>query len=378
VGTVLLAGSFGSGNPAEEALLTAFSEALPDATLRPTTRFPTGTPALARCEPVPASNPAAVLRAAWSADATVLCGRNAFGDPPPFGRCFPSRRLAASLALLLSARARARPRAIVGVTVDPLRTPVSRRLARGLVRWSDLLVLRDDESAQALAATGAATPFRVGADPAWTVVAPSHAQPGANGDGSGGAGRRIVVALGPPVAGDRALGLLAEGLARVLRAGVEVVLQPWRTRGDGADTVLARYLADRLDPAPPISRPPADLRAVRDGLNGSGLVIPLRYHALIAAAAAGVPSLALEDRPEIVGLARRLGQPVASLGLSPDQLAQAIMRGLDHPPPSRAAVAAQVSAADEGFRLLRLLTSGGRSADAEEVSGLRLDPEPRA
>jgi polysaccharide pyruvyl transferase WcaK-like protein len=379
VGAVLLAGSFGNGNPAEEALLTAFNAALPGVTLQATTRFPAGTRALHGCVPVPASNPVAVLRAAWNADATVLCGRNVFGDPPPLGRRFPSGRLAASLALLLAARARARPRAIVGATVDPLRTPVARGLARGLVRWSDLLVLRDDESAEALAATGATAPFRIGADPAWTLVAPNWEATAGNGGTSARKRDRIVIALGPPVAGAHALERLAAALGRVQGRGLELVLQPWQTRAPGlGDGPLARFLADRLDPAVVIRKPPVDLRALRDSLTGSGLVVGLRYHALIAAAAAGVPSLTLEDRPEMVGLARRLGQPVASAGLGPDQLAEAILRAIDHPPPTEAAIATQVSAAEDGFRLLRLLTSGGKSADAEKVTGLRLDPEPRA
>jgi polysaccharide pyruvyl transferase WcaK-like protein len=379
MGTVLLAGSFGNGNPGEEAQLAAFVRALPGASVSATTRDPAATQALHGCKPVPASDPVAVARAAWHADATVLCARSVFGNPPPFGGRFPSRQLAASLALLLAARGRTRPRAIVGATVDPLRTPLARRLARGLVRWSELLVLRDEESAEALAAAGATPPFRIGADPAWTMVAPTWGASAGNGDDPQSRPGRIVVAVGPPAAGARALDLLAAALQRVLRAGLEVVLQPWQAGADGRDDgYIARYLADRLDPSPPIRKPSLDLRAIRSSLSGCGLVVALRYHALIAAAAAGVPSLTLEDRPEMVGLARRLGQPVASAAAKAEELADAILSGVDHPAPSEEAVQAQVIAAEEGFRLLRLLTSGGQSADAERVSGLRLDPEPRA
>jgi polysaccharide pyruvyl transferase WcaK-like protein len=379
MGTVLVAGSFGNGNPAEEAQLAAFVKALPGASLSATTRDPAATQALHGCKPVLASDPVAVARAAWHADATVLCARSVFGNPPPFGGRFPSRELAASLALLLAARARTRPRAIVGATVDPLRTPLARRLARGLVRWSDLLVLRDDESAGALAAAGALPPFRIGADPAWTVVAPAWGGPAGNGGPPVPDLGRIVVALGPPAAGARALDLLTAALQRVLDAGLEVVLQPWQARANGRDDGrLALYIADRLDPSPPIRKPPLDLRSIRSCFSGCGLVVALRYHALIAAAAAGVPSLTLEDRPEMVGLARRLGQPVARAGARAEELADAIVGGVAHPAPSEEAVQAQVIAAEEGFRLLRLLTSGGKSADADRVSGLRLDPEPRA
>jgi polysaccharide pyruvyl transferase WcaK-like protein len=378
MGTVLLAGSFGNGNPAEEARLAAFVKALPDASVSVTTRDPAGTRARYGCRPVPASEPIAIARAAWHAEATVLCSRSVFGEPPPFGSRYPTGRLGGSLALLLAARARGRPRAIVGATVDPLRTPLARRLARGLVRWSDLLVLRDEESAGALAAAGARPPFRIGADPGWTVAAPIPGADGANGGDPAPDRGRVVVALGPPAAGGRALELLAASLQRVIAAGLEVVLQPWEERVRGpADGLLARYLADRLDPAPPIRRAPLELGRISAGLDGCGLVVALRYHALIAAAAAGVPSLTLEDRPEMVSLARRLGQPVASAGASPEELADAILSGVDHPAPTGELVQDHVLAAEEGFRLLRLLTSGGESADADRVTGLRLDPEPR-
>jgi polysaccharide pyruvyl transferase WcaK-like protein len=376
MGTVLLAGTFGHGNPAEEALLTAFLAALPDARVSVITRDPAATRARHGCEAVSASDPVAIARAALRADATVLCGRNVFGDPPPFGGRFPSRRIVGPLALLLVARARGKPAAVVGATVHPLRTPLSRRLGQGVVRMSDLLVLRDDESAEALAEAGALPPFRIGADPAWTVVSPTWHTSTENGDAPHRSRDRVVVALGPPAGRGRALELLAEALQGVVEAGVEVVLQPWRANGRGPDDgMLARYIADRVDPRPPIAPPPADLSAIRSSFERCGVVVALRYQALIAAAAAGVPSVTLEDRPELVGLAHRLGQPVASAGATPADLAGAILRGVEHPAPSAAAVQAHVDAAEEGFRLLRLLISGGKSVDADRVSGLRLDPE---
>jgi polysaccharide pyruvyl transferase WcaK-like protein len=374
--TVLLAGDFGNGNPGDEALLEAFASALPGARVAAITRDPARTAAEHACAPVPAGNPVAIARAALRADAVVLCGRSVFGAPQPFGGRYPSRRIAGALALILAARARARPRAVIGATVDPLRTPLARRLARGLVRWSDLLVLRDDESAQALLEAGAAPPFRIGADPAWTVLAAGQGLTRNGGDPSRDRGR-VAVVLGPPAAGRPALERLAEAVARVQAAGVEVVLQPWQSRPRGGDDDLARLVAARVDPRPQIAASPKDLGAARSALGRFGLVVGLRYHAQMAAAAAGVPFLTLEDRPELMGLAARLGQPVANAGAGPDELATMILSALEHPPPTRAAVDAQVSAAEEGLRLLRVLTLGGDAGDADRLTGLRLVPEPR-
>lgn len=372
--TALLAGSFGQGSPGDEALLEAFARALPDWRLSVVTSDPTSTRSIDGCQAVAARDAVAVGRAAVRAEAIVLSAPTIFGGGSRFDRRFPSAPLARSLALLEAARVRQRPRAIVGAAVDPLRTPLARRLANRLVRSTDLLVLRDSESAEALAAAGASPPFRIGADPAWTVVAPL------SGDGAGDQRverdhNRVIVALGPPAGGAVVLEALADTLAPLGRAGHDVVIQPWCASDE--DAGLAGSLAMRMAAAPRIAEPPATMREARDAFARAGLVIGLRYHALIAAAAANVPFLALEDRPELVRLARRLGQPVAPAGAQPAELSAVILEALDGPPPSRAAVAGQVAAAEEGFRLLRLLTSGGRSDDADDLIGLRLEPEPR-
>src|SRR3546814_14437027 len=70
--------------------------------------------------------------------------------------------------------ARRRPVALIGVGAAPITAPSNRRLAVNLVRHADLLVLRDDESAELLGGLGAPTPLRVGAALSW----PSVTQPG--------------------------------------------------------------------------------------------------------------------------------------------------------------------------------------------------------
>jgi polysaccharide pyruvyl transferase WcaK-like protein len=235
--------------------------------------------------------------------------------------------------------------------------------ARAIVRSADLLILRDDESAGHLAAVGAPTPIRVGADAAWILLPdPEDIVPGGP----------VVVALSH-LAGNRDLaGQLAAGLEPVADAGIAIRLDPWQPDGD---LDLATDVAARLGGRAEIGAPPVDLQAARAGMTGARLVVAQRFHALVAAASAGVPALAVAHEPKLSGLARRLALPVVAPDAPPQSFAGAVLGALDAPPASAEAVRRERTAAEDGFRLLRVLLARGRSAEAVEVEGLALRPE---
>src|SRR3546814_13705475 len=105
--------------------------------------------------------------------------------------------------------ARRRPVALIGVGAAPITAPSNRRLAVNLVRHADLLVLRDDESAELLGGLGAPTPLRVGADLSWlSVTQPGVEQPAP-------ATAPIGVAVSHLAMGDDEVARVAEGLPAV-------------------------------------------------------------------------------------------------------------------------------------------------------------------
>jgi polysaccharide pyruvyl transferase WcaK-like protein len=262
-------------------------------------------------------------------------------------------------------RALRKPFALVGVGAAPLEGTTARRFARAIVRAADLLILRDEESAGHLATLGAPTPFRVGADPAWILLPdpPETARP-AEGP--------VVVALSHLAGGDDAADRLAAGLQPVADVGIPLRLDPWQPDGDGQ---LADAVARRLGGRAEIAHGPRDLRAARDGMRGARLVLAQRFHSLVTAASAGVPALAVAHEPKLEGLARRLGQPTVSAGGAPQDFAAAVLGALDAAPASAAAVRRERAAAEDGFRLLRVLLAGGRSHEAVDIEGLALRPE---
>lgn len=362
--TALLVGAFGQRNPGDDALLEAFVAALPSWRVLVATSSPEGHPGRA----VDARSPRAVARALLRSDALVVGGGTLFKTLHPGSGRRPLALLLNAFGLTRAARALGKPRALVGVGAGVLDSSMSRRLTRALVRQTDLLVLRDEESADVLAAAGAPAPFRVGADAAWTLL---DAHPPA----PRGSGRRIVVALSFLAGGADLPERLAAGLGPLVDAGYDVRLQPWQVTSNGVDDIaLADAVNDRLPRRLPVLGPPEDLSRARDEFAAADLVVGLRFHALVAAAAAGTRFVAVAHEPKHAGLARRLEQGAVGTEEPPAALTRAVADGLRRPAPSPRAVRAEIEAAEAGMQLLRVLLAGGRAPGAAELEGLPLHP----
>jgi len=379
VATALLAGAFGQRNPGDDALLDAFARELPGWTCVATSRAPRETAARHGLAAVDARRPRRVAGAMARADALVIAGGTVFKTLPPSSGRAPLALLRNALALAALARLRGRPVALLGVGAGRLASPASRRLARLLVRCADLLVVRDEESAATLAAAGAPTPFRVGADAAWGLLAPLRATPDPARRGDA-----IVVALGRHGGGPGLLARLAEALAASAPTALARI-QPWQVGdADGAadgldDEARAHVLAialRRRGCRAEVVPPPASLTDARELVEGARLVVATRFHATVAAAAAGVPFLALAHEQKLAGIARRLGQPAVDAAAPAPELARVLAAALAQPPAPRAAVAAEQAAAAEGFRLLRLLLSRGAlpPRESDDIAALPLAP----
>jgi polysaccharide pyruvyl transferase WcaK-like protein len=365
---IVLAGAFGQRNPGDDALLESFARALAGHELVATSAAPvSGVPGV---ELVGTGDPTAVMRRVRAADAVVFAGGTIFKELRPATGRPPVDLLARALAMGFGTRALGKPLALVGVGAAPLRRGRSRMLARRLVHQASLLVLRDEESADVLVDAGAPAPFRIGADAAWPLLDRPLDPPATTRDD-------VVVALSHD-AGDRDLAdELAAMLVPVLAGGLAVALQPWQLGrvGQRDDIDLARAVNARLGGTARIEVPPADLLEARERSAQARLVVAQRFHALVAAASAGVPAIAYAHEPKLAGLARRLAQPSLTPGEDPARLGAAILAAAHAAqPPSAAAVRAQYAAAEEGFRLLRLVLDGGRNPDADTIGSLPLRP----
>jgi polysaccharide pyruvyl transferase WcaK-like protein len=367
--TALLAGAFGQRNPGDDALLEAFTAALDGWEVCATSSgWPAGPAGAAT---VHSFERAAVARRVAAADAVVFAGGTVFKPLRPASRRAPLDLLSRAVALGMGAKALGKPLALVGVGAAPLRGRRARMLARRLVHQADLLVLRDDDSAALLAEAGAPVPFRVGSDAAWTLLETPPVERPPSPDGP------VIVALSHDAGDGELAEWLTAALVPVLASGLEVVLQPWQIgrMGSRDDLDLAHELQARLGGAVSLSVPPRDLRLAREAFAGASVVVGLRFHALVAAASAGVPFVAYAHEPKLEGLARRMRQPALGADAAPESLGAAIIAAARaQAPAAGAAVRHEIAAAEEGFRLLRLLLNGGRPEDAETLGALPLEP----
>lgn len=368
--SVLLAGAFGQRNPGDEMLLAAFVRALPGWTAVATSRDPAGTQADHGIRAVAAGDAPAVARELAQADAVVFAGGTVFKLLAPTSGRRPLELLRNGLALATAARALGRPVALVGVGAGDLQGRRAAALARALVHRCDLLVLRDEDSAAALHAAGAPAPFRVGADPAWTLLGPQPPSPMPVRAQS-----NVIVALSHHAGGTSFAARLSGALARLDAAGLRIVLQPWQP---GADERMAEALAAAValeGASAEIAPVPADLPSAAATFEDASVVLALRFHALVAAGAAGTRVVAIAHEAKLAALARRLGQRAVLPASPDDEIAAAVMGASVGPPPDAEAVAQEINRAEEGFRLLRILLSRGHSTELRELGGLELAPQ---
>jgi polysaccharide pyruvyl transferase WcaK-like protein len=173
---------------------------------------------------------------------------------------------------------------------------------------------------------------------------------------------------------------LSDTLGRLLSMGLAVELQAWQHGGgltDGNDVAIIDTLVDRLGPSVEKVPTPGSMEAAVESMMGTGTVLSFRFHALIAAAAAGVPTVAVTHEAKLGALARRLEQRAAPVDFEPGLLAAQVAGAVGAASPSPAAIKEQIARAEEGFLLLRVLLGGGRTEESDSLGALPLAPAPR-
>ncbi|MEO7716094.1 MAG: polysaccharide pyruvyl transferase CsaB [Capsulimonas sp.] len=202
--------------------------------------------------------------------------------------------------------------------IGPLIRPRSRQMVASVANRLNAITVRDEESLALLREIGVRRPpMEVTADPALLLTAKSSPRIGGQG-GRGGNGGQISVSLRPWTQSAESL---PEMVARACAAGAPgagvtaVAMQPqsdfapmeqfareWRQTSD-QQAVSLPASADAPLPLPDL------LRAI----GGSQMIVGMRLHALILAAAAGVPSAALSYDPKVGAFMRSTGQGDAVL-----------------------------------------------------------------
>lgn len=322
-GGLLFSGYYGLGNAGDEAVLEAsvamFRERRPDVPITVLSGDPAGTRAALGVEAVRRMRPEALA-------AARRCGVFLSGGGSLLQDRTSLKSLLYYLFLLDHARRAGARTMVFAQGLGPLTRPAARRLTARVLSRVDAITVRDADSADLVRAIGAKGPavdaMEVTADPVFALP------PEVTERVSAAAARRplVGVSLRPWPGSEAILAPLAEALSN-LPAGVQV--QSWPLFRE-EDLAPCEALAARL-PEVSVVREPLRPREWVALAGWSDVVVGMRLHSLIFAAARAVPVLGISYDPKVDALLARLrSAPVATAAsLDPERVREALLQALE-------------------------------------------------
>ena len=341
---VLACGWFGEGNLGDEAMLEGLIRLLRRTFDKPAITVMTadledarrrfGVSAITRATPERSGfRNLPLVRASARADLVTLGGGDLIREQAD--GTVPARNWLARVRVPL---ALGRPVAVIGVSVGELRTPAVIEEVRHELLRCTVIAARDAESSARLRDLTGREALVMGDlalealdDPDTAAVVGGRAREAASGEDPGrrpriGVAIRNIQGRGASVqadAGDRLTAALAAALDQVVNAtGATVELVPFRTgrakRDDDALAGAALAAQATTGNAWVHHAAPGDARAFAAIARELDIVVGVRLHATILAAASGVPMLGIAYDPKVSGFLDDLGLPGQCLPLDAD------------------------------------------------------------
>ncbi|MBB5233759.1 polysaccharide pyruvyl transferase CsaB [Deinococcus budaensis] len=296
---VAVSGYYGFGNTGDEAIALAITRELKRAGHAPLllSQTPADTARLYGCQSAPRMHPLGLTGALARSEVLLSGGGGLLQDKTS------ARTLTYYLGVIRLARLLGKRVVVFNQSVGPLSEAGGRKVASALrgVR----VIVRDRASLETLRALG--LEGELGGDPA-LLLTPT---PGPTPDPA-----QVIVAPRGDVTG------AAEGLREVVR----------RLREEGRRVTALSFMPDHDDAAARALGADTvlstrDPQEALDAIAASGFVIGVRLHAVILAAAAGVPFAGVAYDPKVAGFCADAGAPTQPVALDPQALtAQALAR----------------------------------------------------
>ncbi|MDQ2686271.1 MAG: polysaccharide pyruvyl transferase CsaB [Armatimonadota bacterium] len=200
--------------------------------------------------------------------------------------------------------------AFIAQGIGPLVRPRSRKLVAAVANRLDAVTVRDTDSAELLRAIGVRKPpIEVTADPA-LLLSPAHAYEPLKGDSFGVALR--------PWQGHDALALQVAEACRLPLAECRALLFAMQPE---SDKLPMEQFGQKWRQINRVVDSPSGLTSLLPNLGCCQMIVGMRLHALILAAACGVPSAALSYDPKVAAFMAQSGQSDAVHDLARDDIA---------------------------------------------------------
>ncbi len=309
---VLFCGYYGLGNAGDEAVLAASVELLrkrsPALSITAMSATPAATAAALNIRSVPRMQPSALLAELRRKPLFLSGGGSLLQDTTSL------KSLLYYLGTLRLAQLAGCPTMIWSQGIGPLIRPKARNWTASVLRRCHAITVRDAESAELLAeigVTGKGAPeVKVAADPVFALDPQPSPRVAALTAGKSSGKTVVAVALRDWPGAAALVDPIVEALGRLPES---VAVQAWPLQPE-RDLALAEALASRLPRTTVVreSLTPGEWMALA---GEAEVVIAMRLHALIFAAARGVPVLGISYDPKVDSLLSRLkSRPVMRLG----------------------------------------------------------------
>jgi len=318
---VLLSGYYGFGNAGDEAVCAAVLQALRTHAGDPAVTILSGDPeASLRMHGAQAVPRRKILDVLPYSDALIQGGGSLLQDATSAASTFYY------LWVILAARIIRRPVFLYAQGIGPFRRPAVRAAVRTVLNRTQAITVRDRNSKLLLAEIGVNRPsIYLTADPVWALQsAPAErARVIWERQGMPMGDRTVVCALRPWPGAPGLDQVAAEAAAALQSRGFDPAFIPMQRPGD--EDYAARIVSLMPRPAPYLKGgyDPADMMALAAR---SGLMVGMRLHALIMAAAGGVPVVGIPYDPKVSALLSEIGAPAtADAGrVTADDLVEAV------------------------------------------------------
>jgi len=311
---ILISGYYGFSNAGDEAVLSAIigglrSQAGDDVEITVLSASPEETANAHEVTAVPRGSASHVTKALKGCDLLISGGGSLIQDATSF------RSLAYYLAIIALAKFYRRKVMILGQGIGPLRRSISRRLTQAVLNKVDLITVRDARSAALLEELGVRKPpIRTTADPT-LLLEPCQSEEAI----------RLLSDMGLSAHDDLiAVSLRKWPILRIEESATEALAALAKTlpaklllltMHTPEDVLIARQVQEALDlPGRVIVQPePWTGGQLLGVLAKCRLAVAMRLHALIFAAAAGVPSIGIVYDPKVEHFLAATGQQSISL-----------------------------------------------------------------
>ena len=294
---LVISGYYGYGNAGDDAVLAGMLELLADAGVDRSdvtvlSGDPTQTVRTHDVSAVSRWSPVRVASELRRADGLISGGGGLLQDVTSV------RPVSYYAGVMQLGRVLGRPYAVVAQGLGPLRRRLNRRIARSALEHAAYASLRDDRSIALARRIGVRRPIDRAGDTALAALSLTDGQIDRR------AGHVLVAVRGgdPAAAVAGPLRTVVAQLARQHR----VVALPMHGAVDAdASTALVAGIGGAS-----MADPESSLGEKLEAIAASSVVIGVRLHALVLAAAAGVPAVAISYDPKVDAFAERAGIPV--------------------------------------------------------------------